>query len=274
MAKTKKSTIRTKKSAKRYFKIYTGRYGGELTVGTISKEFVEYWQPKLEDGDSELIETLQRYEYEDDDMGDPDSPIPKEDYNAWHDCDDLEHVTGPFSDNQYSWVEVKLHTDAVYSDGLVQWKEGKEHGYEVQMYEEIGDESDVHDYNVYVYGREAYTNNIDECVEPIPVLQFFSSEKGNFGEVVVETNGEDFDPEKLQIGVVETDLATIIEQYWYDRKPLQVDFNYSDTYGKGYYATVGFMNPAWHDTSDLYITYDQSETDRVKESFNDMYEDA
>ena len=38
--------------SKRYFRINTGRYGGELAIGSVSKEVVDYWKEKVaEDGD-------------------------------------------------------------------------------------------------------------------------------------------------------------------------------------------------------------------------------
>ena len=33
---------------KRRFRIETGRYGGEIVCGTVSKEFVQYWKDKEE----------------------------------------------------------------------------------------------------------------------------------------------------------------------------------------------------------------------------------
>jgi hypothetical protein len=104
-------------------------------------------------------------------------------------------------------------------------------------------------------------------------LFFLSSEKGTFGEVYVETDGEDFDPELLQTGQLESDMGEFIESYWYDRKPLQVDYDYSDSMGKGYYAGVGFVNTKWHDVSEKYVSYDMEETEYVKEMFDDWYED-
>ena len=102
---------------------------------------------------------------------------------------------------------------------------------------------------------------------------FHSSEKGGFGEVYVETDGEDFDPELLQTGQLESDMGTLIESYWYDRKPLQIDFDYADTMGKGYYASVGYVNTKWHDSSEDYVSYDMEETEIVKEAFDDFYAD-
>ena len=68
-------------------------------------------------------------------------------------------------------------------------------------------------------------------------------------------------------------MGEIIESYWYDRKPLQVDFDYSDSMGKGYYASVGYVNTKWHDVSEKYVTYDMEETENVKEAFDCFYED-
>ena len=264
--------------SKRYFKIDTGRYGGELVVGSINSKFVDYWAEKVEeDGDSDLIDTLQGFEWDDDDMGDNDSPVPKEEFYAWHECDDLEHVNGPFEDNDFHVVEIKLHQDAEYVDGIIQWKEGADHDYRVQMFEEIGDE-ERQSYQSCIYSRECYTTKSfleeeDNEEEYTPVLNFFSSEKGGFGDVYVETEGEDFDPKLLQTGQVETDMATIIESYWYDRKPLQINYDYADTTGKGYYAGVGYVKKQWHDTQDTYINYDFEETDALKEAFEWFYED-
>lgn len=264
--------------SKRYFKIETGRYGGELVIGTVSKDFVDYWAPVLnEDGDSELIEYITTAEWGDE--VDESLPTMTEDGNVpWFEVDDLEHVNGPFEDNEFTVTEIQLHEDAEYVDGLLQWKEGVDHDYSVRMYEEVTEigEEKRYNYESYIYGREAYSNETElteESDEYTPILTFFSSEKGGFGEVYVETDGEDFDPELLQIGTVETDQATIIEAYWYDRRALQVDFDHADTNGKGYYASVGFMKNEWHDKQDRYVSYDMSETEAVKEAFEWFYED-
>lgn len=261
--------------SKRYFKIETGRYGGELAIGEVSPDFVEYWQDTVEDdGDGELVSTIIGYEWDEEDRdGDPNSPKPKEDFSAWYECDDFEHINGPFEDNKFNVCEIKLHEDAEYVDGTIQWKEGAEHDYDVQMYEELDELGDF-DYTSGIYSRECYAigNEADDD-ETVPVMIFLSSEKGGFGVVYVETNGEDFDPELLQTGAVETDLASIIEQYWYDRKPLQVDFDSADSVGKGYYAGVGYLNKKWHDKNEDYVTYDMTETENVKEAFEWFYED-
>ena len=45
--------------SKRYFLIDTGRYGGELCIGTVPADFVDYWNPKVgSEGDTDLIANL------------------------------------------------------------------------------------------------------------------------------------------------------------------------------------------------------------------------
>jgi hypothetical protein len=261
--------------SKRYFKIDTGSYGGEMAVGSVSKEFVDYWKPIIaEEGQGDLIEHLQGIEWDDEEQQDPNSPILEEFY-CWNENDDMEHVNGPFADNHFRVIEIELHKDAEYADGMLQWKEGVDHDYSTSMYEEIGEE-DTHEYESNIYSRECYTTDSFDSKDEEdyqPTLFFFSSEKGGFGEVYVQTDNKDFDPELLQTGQIESDMGEIIESYWYDRVPLQVDFDYADTTGKGYYASVGYVNTKWHDESDNYVSYDMEETEIVKEAFDCFYED-
>ena len=67
-------------------------YGGELTIGEVTKEFVEYWQPICKDeGDDRLIQHLMALEVWDGDPADEegfDADSPEiypdgEHYNAW-----------------------------------------------------------------------------------------------------------------------------------------------------------------------------------------------
>ena len=166
-------------SKKRYFRINTGRYGGELAIGSVSKEFVDYWKDKVaEDGDGDLIEHLQGIEWDDEDMKDPESPSPGEDFYCWNETDDLEHANGPFADNDFEVTEIKLHEDAIYEDGLIQWKEDVDHDYSTMMFDEL-DEGSYFPYEACIYSRECYSGDVDAEKESDyqPTLFFFSSEK-------------------------------------------------------------------------------------------------
>ena len=239
--------------SKRRFRIDTGKYGGELVIGKINKEFVEFMSDYDE---NDLIETLQKYDFEDDDMGVEGAPKPKSDFYSWSECDDIEHLNNAYSDAGFTITEVPSDGTDDYT-----WNE---------------DEITTEGYQLY--GREAYHE--DKIPEPtkyltqkdinnmIPILSFHSAEKGGFATYFVETDGEDFNPKKLAFSVVETNIAEIIEKVYYDKKELDSHYDFSDTTGKGYYAQVGYMNPKFRDNPEQY-------TDEFlkEEGYWDDYED-
>lgn len=216
---------------KRRFRIEAGRYGGELTIGRIDSDFVDYWLSTDKD-ESDLIEHLQSYEWDDEEMRDPLAPEVKEDFNAWYDIDDIEHLNGAYADG--TWIAYEVPADGSDDYG---WDDERE--FEPSQ----------------LYSREAYHS--DEIPEDMneqqeAVLVFHSSEKGSFGCWFVETEGEDFDPEKLRFSSCETNVAELVERVWYGKEELDTDYDYADTTGKGYYVSIGYMNKQWHDTYDTY----------------------
>jgi len=193
----------------RYFRVYTGRYGGELTVGKISDE--EFERFNGEDSET-IIEEFSDWDRE----------------TPWHEIDDLEHLNAPYSDCDYYVQEETADGD---------W---------------IGPQLGPFQYN-HLYGREVYCSpwngkdpEEEARQEKVNVLQFFSEEKGGFGDLLIETE-EDFDPSKLRIGVAETELAMLIDSYYYNKVQIEPDYDSCDTIGKGYHAFIGTMYTKWHD---------------------------
>ena len=88
--------------SKRYFRIETGRYGGEIVCGEVTPEFYEYW---VDREDYELQEAMWS-----DGEDHPDSPKPRADddeyWTAWHEIDDFLHLSAPYADNQYYVTEI------------------------------------------------------------------------------------------------------------------------------------------------------------------------
>lgn len=211
-------------------KIYIrgSNYGGELTIGTVTPEFVTYWQGRDED---ELVEHLQALEdWQDDDAGiDPDSPDILEDmeyYNSWYEIDDIIHDT---SSNGLELMAFELD-----EDGEIDWDKRVDF--------------DPHQ----LYSRECYTQDEpqDEEAEDnsVPVLMFYSSEKGEFGGWIIELNdGEEFDPNQVAISGVETDHGEMVERLWYKKEEIEKDYDFCDSRGKGYYAKVAWFNKRWED---------------------------
>ena len=162
-------------------------YGGEFAMGKVSPELVE----QLQDEDV----------------------FPDDIVEAWHETDDLEHITSCFE-----------NTDFVVTD------EEDETVYEGEL--------------ECSHSREAYTL---ECgfKEYTPVMQCISSEKGLFFTATFET--DDFDVQKIQTKYVETDFGCFVEKVTYDGKELELDFDDYSVQNKGFDAKVGWVNPKWHE---------------------------
>lgn len=220
------------------FRIEAFGYGGELVIGRCNPAFVAHWAPIVQDeGDGDLIELIFNMdEFDDapeDALVDPEGDIMPfvEDPKAWHDFDDVEHLSGVFSDSSFRVVEVDDDGNEV------------EGGFEQEYC--------LSDFRTLAC-REAYHQDIPESPEPdnenyIPVLSCFSSEKGSFWTATF--TAESFQPELLAFTVLETSLAELVESVFYNFEELEMDHDMYSTSGKGMYASVGWMNSDWHDAS-------------------------
>jgi hypothetical protein len=222
----------------RYMLIAQG-YGGELVVGTTNDEFATYWAESVaEDGDSDLVEYLTAWDDQEDEpedaLVDPNRPPTpgtedREWYPGnWHDIDDFEHISTCFADSRYSVVPVIGEDDLDYDN---------------ESWHEL---SDTHRFS----SRECYISDEkpeDTDDEYIPVVACFSSEKGGFWNVMLELD-EPFDPKLLTVTVVETDLCELVDGVYYNGELLDLEYDYADTTGKGFYATTGWLNTKWYDS--------------------------
>jgi hypothetical protein len=186
------------------YRIFGGRYGGEIAIGKVSHEFAEYWAPKIEeDGDGDCIEFVTSVEW-DDDPSDTESPaMTVEGNRPWYELDEIEHINSYTADGGFRVVKV--------------------------------DDDDKEDWDTEVE-IEGYHH---------------SFEKGMFGSWEVEIDGE-FDPDKFAYSIVETMVGEFVDRVFYDKKELEQNFDWADSTGKGYYAKVGWMNPKYHDKSEVY----------------------
>jgi len=226
--------------AKYRYRIEAGNYGGELTIGEVPAEFVEYWKHEEQEDLIDQVISFDEWEESDtpdDALEDPDAPPVLESY--WHDIDDLEHQNGCYTDGTWTVTPVP-------ADGSDDW--AYDDSFEVEP--------------THMYSRECYSSDeIDEEYEDqtVPVLAFHSSEKGSFACWFLDTD-EEFDAEKLRFGSCESDLADLVETVYYGKEELESNYDYNDTTGKAYYARVGYVNRKWHDPLDYY-TPEQLEED-------------
>ena len=232
--------------AKRIFRIEFGSMGGELVIGKVDEQFVENWIGKSSD---ELVEYLHNWDVRDASKpSDEFNPLPKENFNAWNELDDIEHANNCYSDAGIFVNEVK--EDDLYSRDNEQKIDGY-HLYDREAYFDEISKSEL---------EENLKDNTQELDSYVPVITFMSSEKGELGCYFVETDGEDFDPKKLAYSTLETNLTSLIDKVWYNKKELDINFDNSGSTGKGSYARVGYMNTKWHDK-------DKSEED-LKEAWD------
>lgn len=233
--------------AKRIFRIEAGRYGGETVIGEVDDSFVE---AMIDADQEELIEHCTSADEED-----FEGPIPCEGYYMWE-CDEIEHLNSAYADSGF------VVTEVTNEDSKFDYSETE------TDFEPVA----------CLYSREAYTQNSEpdwddidkEKDDYIPVLNFHSSEKGNFGCWFVETEGEPFDKYKFTYGIIETNMGEFIDRVYYDGKELDCEYDYADSIGKAYYAEVGWFNRRWHDS---YDKYDEDQLDSMYwEDFADNVE--
>lgn len=279
--KAKKSTIKKIKKTskvvkslhegKRHFMLDFGGYGGEFIVAKTTEKFVQYWLDESRENtlDDHIMAMHEKAAYgefdedtEDEDNGsddeessgfDKNSPEVKKGvkYIEYWELGDIEHDTVLSKDSSSFTVrEIVLHPKVVYKDGTVDWddKESSKKNFDwSQERFTFKDESESTNYDssslVSVYCREMFVNtDKDEVEKPVPVLMCYDAQKGSFFRLYVETNGEDFDVEKLVVGVNENSMTEHMTEFFYDKKSLSQDHDWLSTWGKGFSASVGYMS--------------------------------
>ena len=197
---------------KRKFRIEGGTIGGEFVIGTVSVDFVKYWQER----EGELIEHLESIYHGKE--GDANSPPMCDGKNfPWNECDDIEHILSQrISFSRNSSVS-SIDTEDLF-----------------KVTEII---TDINEKQVYsgspfrVYGREIYTSqiNIDDenPDDDVSLLIFHRHEKGD-----------------LASWLVETDVGEFVDTVYYDKKELIIDGG-GDSQSKHCVAQVGVIPSRW-----------------------------
>ena len=156
--------------------------------------------------------------------------------DTFYDDADLEHGFGMYSDSNLTAYEIK-------------------DGEEVEIEEEIPVSC--------LMSREAYITDSEHG--SVPVMIFHSAEKGDFCRWELEA--EYFDSKLLSASLVETDFGAFIQDLYYNGEKLELNDEYVDTRGKGYYAKVGWINPEWHEKREKF-----EDEELIKESWKEFLE--
>ena len=232
--------------AKRLFRVDTSIHGGELVIGTVNEEFVQHF---IDEDESELMTYV--LEAEDIEPEDLEGPEICDEFYTWSETDDIEHLYGVYANTEWSWTEV------TGTEG----RDSYDDEYEGEKFEPL-----------HLHDREAYHSDTDEHKEKydvVPCLLYHTMEKGGMGNFFIETDGEDFDPNKFCYSTVATNVAEIVDQVWYDKEEIDCDQSWCDTRSKGDYVQVGWFNKDWHDTRE------QRESDESNwELYDEQIEEA
>lgn len=263
--KTKSSKIvKNPHEGKRYFKIEVGGQGGQLAIGKASDEFVEYWLNKkrkngLEDhiyamnekamfGYDELEdEDVERDEVEGFDIESPNVWGPEKVIEFYNFDDFLSGFYVSADYNDFTVSEIKLHPQAVYEKGGVDWdrkySKKKDFDWSQDLYTDVASTEKTISTDRCVYRKELLLENNTKKLEgfPVPVIMCYDAQKGVFGHLYVCTNGEDFDEKKFAVAICENNMADVIVECFYDKQELSLDTNYLSTHGKGFSAMVGYL---------------------------------
>jgi hypothetical protein len=186
------------------YKIEIGGRGGEVTIGTVNREFydvVEEHEIDVEEyaWNSDFFEENEEVEISED--------IRPFEPGEWYECDDLAHHTGPSLEDCY--ITVLDENDTVIHDALTA-SQFFELGADTEQTEEIYPQEALEDGDVYFLGQ--------------------SFEKGHF--LSFECDDEAFDPKKLVITTGDYDGWELVTGLTYNGEALD-DLGDMSTTGKG-----------------------------------------
>jgi hypothetical protein len=242
----------------RYFCVQISGAGGEFLVGTVPEQFVEHW--KIGNREYELVDYLASLDGSDDDYDeDYDESYPNTDDNNdlpsharldvedYHELGDIEHDTMLSADDAYyTVVEIKPHPHSRFKNGELQWNprysNRAKFDWSQSLFEVLDQQGEYEFINVKSTHLLHLENNSANLENPLPCVMIYDQQKGKFGHLIVETQGEDFDPALLQLSVVDASMGRFISEYRYRDQHLSLDITEFDTWNKGFLAAVGYLH--------------------------------
>ena len=146
----------------------------------------------------------------------------------------------------YTVTEIIPDKRTRYNSGLLEWQDGvtnkRNFDWSSKMFTEIDGTTVEYKYENNIYDRDLLLDNDKSSLtKPVPIIMMYDGQKGTFGHVYVVTNGEDFDPKKFAYTSITNTMSNGIDGYYYDKQQLDVDTNELSTWGKGFYASVGYV---------------------------------
>ena len=213
----KKKLIRKIKTPNRYFRLVFNRYGGEVAMGSITKDQLEYWEDN--DGFEEYMASV------DYDAEEANKEVPERARfdRPFYEYSDICHLSGP------EWAESQtLYIEEVNKDGQpLENEDGtgyvKDLQYDYGDLESLGVEVDC-----------IATHNQRTIKGPFVFGQYFN--KGGWHTEIIKTGSEGIEFDKMKIRYEDADGFKVFNEIEYDGEAYYLE---EDSTGKSSSFYVG-----------------------------------
>ena len=218
----KKKLIRTIKTPCRYFRLLFSRYGGEVAMGTISKEQFEYWNEK--EGFEEYMAGV---DFNSDEANEH-IPARARFNNPFYDYNDICHLSGPeWADSQTMYIEEVDKDGKPMTDG--------NGGYVKDIQHDFGD---LESMGAEIECSETHNSGSKSCDNQYYVFGQYFNKGGWHTPDIIKTGPDGIEIDKLKISYVDADGFKVFNEIMYDNEPYYLE---EDSTGKSssFYVNKG-----------------------------------
>ena len=198
--KEKKKLIRTIKNPVRYFRLNFSRYGGEVAMGTISKDQYDYWSDN--DGFEEYMVAV------DFDADDANKEIPKRAQfdQPFYEYSNICHLSGPeWDDSQTMYIEEVDKDGKPMEDG--------EGGYVQDIQHDFGD---LESLGALIKCTETHNTGSKSCKDHYYVFGQYFNKGGWHTPDIIKTGPDGIEIDKLTIEMIDADGFKVFNEIEYD----------------------------------------------------------
>ena len=217
----KKKLIKTIKNPVRYFKLNFSRYGGEVAMGTITKDQYEYWA----DRQSEFEEYMPQVDFDADDAN-KDIPPKAQFDRPFYEYEDICHVSGvEWADSQTMYIEEVDKDGGPLEDDKGGFVSDIQHDFE-----------DLESLGAEIKCVEEHHAGSKSCENQYYFFGQYFNKGGWHTPEIIKTGPEGIEIDKLKIEYVNADGFNAFNEITYDG---QVYYLEEDSTGKSSAFYVG-----------------------------------
>ncbi len=197
----KKKLIKTIKNPVRYFRLNFGRYGGEVAMGTITKEQYEHWA----DRQSEFEEYMSQVDF-DAEEANKDVPAKAQFTGPFYEYENICHLSGPeWADGQTMYIE------EIDKDGKP--LENEDGGFVADIQHEF---QDLESLGADIKCSEEHHASSKSCENEYYVFGQYFNKGGWHTPDIIKTGPDGIEIDKLKIEMVNADGFKVFNDIEYD----------------------------------------------------------